>query len=53
MKKMKGEEDVPLIEAGEIEEEDVSVGEDTPTEEKKEIEHELDESLPIINFLYD
>jgi len=52
---MKGKEDVsvPLIEAGEIEEEDVSVGEDTPTEEKKEVEHELDESLPIINFLYD
>jgi len=52
---MKEKEDVfvPLIEAGEIEKEDVSVGEDTPTEEKKEVEHELDESLPIINFLYD
>ena len=26
------------------------VGEDAPAEEKEEIEHELDESLPIINF---
>jgi len=34
-KSYKAEKDVPLMEAGEIE---------------KEVEHELDESLPIINF---
>jgi len=45
-----GGEDVPLMEAGEIEEKDVSLGEDAPIKEEEEVEHELDESLPIINF---
>jgi len=64
----KGEEGVLLMEAAGKIEEDVSVGEDAPTEEEagdeenvsvgedalteveEIIEHELDESLPIINF---
>jgi len=41
--------DVPLMEVGEIEKEDVSL-EDAPIKEEEEIEHELDESLSIINF---
>jgi len=36
-------------EVGEIEKEDVSL-EDAPIKEEEEIEHELDESLSIINF---
>ena len=44
------EEDVPIMAAGEIEEEDVFVGENIPIEEEEEVEHKLDESLPIINF---
>ena len=39
------------METGEIKDENVSVGEDAPKEEE-EIEHELDESLPIFNFAF-
>jgi len=38
------------MEAGKIEEKDVSVGEDALTEEEQEVEHEFIESLSIINF---
>jgi len=38
------------MEADEIKEKDVSLGEDAPIKEEEEVEHELDESLPIINF---
>ena len=46
----KGEEGVLLMEAAGKIKEDVSVGEDALTEVEEIIEHELDESLPIINF---
>jgi len=46
----RGEGRCPPQEAGEIEKKDVSVNEDAPTEVEKEVEHEFDKSLPIINF---
>ena len=41
-----------LMKIGEIEEENVSVSEDAPTEEEKEIDHEFNDSFPIINFAF-
>ena len=46
------EENVLLMEAGEIEEEDISVGEDASTVKEEEVGHELNESLLIINFIF-
>jgi len=46
------EENVLLMEAGEIEEEDISIGEDAPTVKEEEVGHELNENLLIINFIF-